>query len=424
VVKTSVRKVIAAASIALLASCERGPGASAPELAFEAIPRPIIASFARDPELAVLPSGVILALLATPGAEAGHDLYLYRSVTGADSFGEPVRVNRVAGAARPHREGAARLLVGKRGDYYVVWTSAEPDGGRTGIKLSRSLDFGHSFEPPVAVDGNGLESHPFFNAALSPEGEIAVVWLGYDRPAESLAGTATLMLATSTDGGASFSAPRRVAMNVCPCCRPALALGPQGRWHIAWRGVEAMQVRDIVAASSRDGGRSWSDPVSIGSDGWKIAGCPESGPSLALRNGRLYVAWYTAADDHPRIKVAHSTDAGVSFSEARVVSGDVFAPNHPSLALAGNRLLVSFQGRDPDAGRGWSAGATFVSDLDGSDRQPLMAPRGPGSATYPTISSIGPRELIVAWTDIGEDGVRALAVRARMHGASPEAAFQ
>jgi hypothetical protein len=101
-------------------------------------------------------------------------------------------------------------------------------------------------------------------------------------------GTGTLQLIRSTDGGGSFSAPTRVSVDVCPCCRPELKTDGQENWYLAWRDVAPDQERDIVLAAWHDNGATWSEPVFVSHDRWHINGCPDSGPSLALLNDQIF----------------------------------------------------------------------------------------------------------------------------------------
>ena len=43
--------------------------------------------------------------------------------------------------------------------------------------------------------------------------------------------------------------------------------------------------------------------------------CPVNGPMLALRDTRIAIAWYTAANETAKVNVAFSDDIGKTFSD-------------------------------------------------------------------------------------------------------------
>ncbi len=134
-----------------------------------------------------------------------------------------------------------------------------------------------------------------------------------------------------------------------------------GRVHVAWRAVLRDQVRDIVVATSPDGGNTWGAAVRLAEDNWRITGCPHSGASLAVLGKRLFASWYTVREKKAAIYLAHSDDAGGSFSARQPLSGETVDPNHP----------------------------------------------------YPTLALEEPGRVFVAWTETSKDGPRVLLSRGR-----------
>jgi hypothetical protein len=125
-----------------------------------------------------------------------------------------------------------------------------------------------------------------------------------------------------------------------------MAIGPDGTLNLAWRGVRDGDVREVVVARSTDGGSSFEDAVIVHADGWRIEGCPHTGPSLAYDGqGRLNVAWYTGLESAPGIFHAVSGDAGATFGA-------------PSSILAADWVPVSLVSLATDVdGRVWAAWA-------------------------------------------------------------------
>ena len=112
-------------------------------------------------------------------------------------------------------------------------------------------------------------------------------------------------------GDGSVLADEMIDPDVCTCCQTSVALTEAGPI-VAYRGHTAGEIRDISVVSYRDG--KWLAPRPVHQDGWKINACPVNGPALAASGKRVWAAWYTAAGETPRMQIASSQDAGLTFS--------------------------------------------------------------------------------------------------------------
>ena len=102
----------------------------------------------------------------------------------------------------------------------------------------------------------------------------------------------------------------RLDERTCDCCQNAAAMTSSGPI-VAYRNRSPDEIRDIYVTRRVAG--NWLPGVPVHDDNWKIAACPVNGPSLAARENRVALAWFTAADDSARVKVAFSDDAGAKF---------------------------------------------------------------------------------------------------------------
>src|SRR5690606_33431706 len=128
-------------------------------------------------------------------------------------------------------------------------------------------------------------------------------------------GTTSVRVASSRDFGRSFGEATVVARDVCPCCRTSLAVAPDGTVYVAWRGIDRSDAsgeqRDIMFASSRDGGFTFTQPLRVHKDAWQFNGCPHAGPSLAVdSDGDLHAAWFTGGGDRPGLYYASTGEDG------------------------------------------------------------------------------------------------------------------
>jgi hypothetical protein len=317
--------------------------------------------------LALLASGLtLIAALATAATPTrrevthpakGHEIHVSAAAVAVASDGEPVVAwavkegdDHVLYAARPDRGAPVRvnpagtsvdslhqapgLISGPRGELYMTWSSRRPVpvGGlfASDLRLSRSLDGGTTWDGHLRVNEDQPTSHSFEGAAVTPDGTVVVAWI------ETREGKAATVLARVVDRGHQVA--ERVRLDTgetCVCCRIDVAAGPGDRVAVLWRKVFPENVRDMVLAASRDGGRTFGAPALVHADGWKIPACPHRGGSLATdARGRLYTVWYTeAADGRPDLLFATAAD-GRRFSAPRrlhTASGSI--PDHVRLAV-------------------------------------------------------------------------------------------
>jgi len=120
-----------------------------------------------------------------------------------------------------------------------------------------------------------------------------------------------------------------VDADACTCCMTDIARTSDGLVAV-FRDHQPGEIRDISVVRQVSGG--WTPAAAVSRDGWKIPGCPTNGPAIAARGRQVVVAWFTAANDTPRLKWATSTDGGATFSAPVVV--DAGAPvGYPDLVL-------------------------------------------------------------------------------------------
>lgn len=157
-----------------------------------------------------------------------------------------------------------------------------------------------------------------------------------------------LYLSYSTDGGRTFSANRKVAPEVCPCCKTALAVSPDGTLYAGWRQVLPGSFRHIAVASSTDGGMNFSKANIVSDDHWVLQGCPVSGPSLSVdrASGSLKVIWYAAGEGNtPGLYFAESKDKGQTFTPRQLLSQEN-VHGTPALTATQNNAIALWQTTD------------------------------------------------------------------------------
>jgi hypothetical protein len=185
---------------------------------------------------------------------------------------------------------------------------------------------------------------------------------------------------------------------VCDGCPTAL-VRVEGRTLVAYRDRSEDEVRDIRLASPGPQG-----PVTraLHPDGWRVDGCPVSGPALAVSGSQVGAVWYSEGRGEPRVTAALSGDGGERFSapivlSAGVASGSVDAAFGPDGAL-------------------WACWLEGSPNLSGAWKLARIAPEGNDASTQRVVTVLPGRAagiarlawsgdaLVFAWTEVSDDG--------------------
>jgi hypothetical protein len=410
-----------AAPLAAANRAEAGPGVS---YRFEAEPSSPLAHYGqptRDGKLALRASGG-LYLLAVSGGHAGSSLGMATSGDGGDSFSPPVRISPEDSKVSSHGENSPTFAFSPGIEAFALWERSSGHGIGTELLLSRSPAFGHVWEEPIVVTDKAEPStNAFSSLGVSPRGEVFAVWLDGRDPDKGRPGTSSVYLAKSTDGGKSFHPNTAVAHGVCPCCRPTLAFGERGMVFVSWRQVFPGSIRDMAIATSDDGGKSFSEPLRVATDNWKIDGCPHSGAAMATKGRRLWISWYSDGDgSNSGVRLSWTDDGGRNFAKPVLISGEILDANHPDMAVADDgRLLLVFKGRAPGQQAGWAPSGPWMLEVfdDGTFTKPLLVPGHQASISYPRIAGGTLGRTFVTWTEKGERGMTQVRLsRGRREG--------
>jgi hypothetical protein len=395
---------------------------------FESEPRAAMAEngvgVSRHAKLALRTSN--LYMLTLYGADRGQSqLGVTVSSDWGDSFEPIVPISEPGAGVSSHGENSPSLAINGI-EFYALWEQNNP-AGETDLMFARSLRFGRKFDKPVRVTDKTTPGGAAFSfLAVASNGDLYAAWLDFRDPQHTAPGTAHVYLTKSIDKGATWSKNLPVANNVCPCCRPFIAFGANGEIFVAWRNVDAGDVRDMMLAVSSDSSASFSKPVLIANDNWKINGCPHTGPQLVVKGKRLYAAWHSEGHGaNAGIHVAWSDDNGKTFSKSVIASGAVNDTNHPALSLSEDgRLLLVFQGREPAEKEGWGPVRAFLTEIfdDGAVSAPSVIPGSKKTAQFPAVVAGTVGRVFVAWTEATDKGAQVMLSRGRKGtGAATEA---
>ena len=256
-------------------------------------------------------------------------------------------------------------------EVYLLWQEIVFSGGSHGgeIFFAQSADGGKTFSDPlnlsndIAGSGKGrITSRYWDNGSLDlakgPEGNLYAAWTEYEG---------TLWFSRSTDRGRSFSRPLRIAGGggAKPARGPSLAVDARGNVYLAWT-VGEDRAANIRLAKSTDQGLSFSNPRIV-SEGEGHADTPKL---VVDSKGTLHLVYAESLGglfERSRIRYTRSNDGGRSFETAKDIAGphtEQFGSAHfPALAVDGHDNLYFIWELLPGR-RGHSQGLGFTVSRD------------------------------------------------------------
>lgn len=285
---------------------------------------PPAAAGSGEPNLAVGPDGRVYLSWLEPAADSAHALRF--SVLEGDAWSPPRTVasgrdwfvnwaDFPSLAVLPGNRLAAHWLQrsGTSTYAYDVRVAVSPDGGAT-------------WSDPVVPHTDGTQTeHGFVSMWPAGGDSVALVWLDGRKTGASAEGehnpASEMTLRYTTVGPDGRAAPdREVDGRVCDCCQTGMAMTSTGPI-VVYRDRSPDEVRDIYVSRRVNG--AWTEGRPVHADGWVMPACPVNGPQADADGQRVAVAWFTAADSTPAVKVAFSTDGGATFgAPARIDGGN------------------------------------------------------------------------------------------------------
>jgi hypothetical protein len=163
----------------------------------------------------------------------------------------------------------------------------------------------------------------------------------------------------STDGGATFSAPKLIVGNVLYGQGSHPTVGPDGTLYVFWDGSTRLATLDSIwMVKSTDGGATWSKPVAVSPlvDIIPVANTAfrnNSYPAAAVApNGDLYVTWASLMSDAGGLCPARTNTgchATVLYSKS-TNGGSTWSAPAPAFAAfdASNRTAIGYPVTQPD----------------------------------------------------------------------------
>lgn len=292
-----------------------------------------------------------------------------------------------------------------KGDLWAAhWLAKRPGGTYSyDVVVALSQDGGLSWGTPITPHTDGTRTEHGFVSLFPWQSGIGAVWLdGRNMEEEGGHGSAhaggmTLRSAVITPAG-EITDDFLVDELVCDCCQTDIALAAEGPV-VVYRNRTSREIRDIYIARTVDG--RWQPGQPVAEDGWEISGCPVNGPAIAALGHEVVVAWYTAADDHSRIRLARSADGGASFTLPIDLDIET-ALGRVDVALLQNGSAAVSWLRKSDNERGALAVRTVSASGELGVVHTIAELQTTRTTGFPQMLHVGD-ELLFAWTESNGD---------------------
>lgn len=286
---------------------------------------------------------------------------------------------------------------------HLIYLKGDPQ--RSDIFYIRSIDDGVTFSPPVRVNsgpGSAIAMGTVRGAhlALGRNGRLHVAWMGSGSAEPKAPGNASPMLYTrSTDDGGAFD-PQRNLIQSKPGVDGggSVAADDRGNVYIAWHAPAERgageQSRQVWLAQSADEGRNFFPERSISDTKTGACGC--CGMRLfALRDGHLLALYRTANEMTHRDMTLIQFDPQTQISHSQTVG-----------KMEAGICIMSTAAFAP-AGKGAVAAWEISGQIewttitpDQADAPPTIA--GPGKAggrKHPAVATNAVGQTLLVWTE-------------------------
>lgn len=252
------------------------------------------------------------------------------------------------------------------------------------VRLAAAFSGGQWKDVGVLHQDGVAAEHGFVTLLPLSSTQIFSVWLDGRQTKQE---NGAMNLYANVIGSGGVATPGQCLDNrVCDCCQTDAALTPDGPI-IVYRNRTENEIRDIYVV--RKLAEGWSEPYPLHNDDWQIAGCPVNGPAISTYQNQVAVAWFTAAEDEPKVQVVFSGDQGETFGGPIRIDRNIALGRVDIEMLSENTAVVSWM--ESSANGAVIQLATVGSSGAVSQSLTLTTVEASRSSGFPIIAQAGGR---------------------------------
>lgn len=277
------------------------------------------------------------------------------------------------------------------------------------VKLTTSNDNGKNWSEPFLLNDDKKQAEHGFVTILPYGDDFFVTWLdGRNTVMEGMEGMkhheghhgAMSLRAAIIDAKGKKLNEWELDNKTCDCCQTSAAIIANGPV-VIYRDRSDNEIRDMSIVRLIDG--QWTEPKSIHTDNWKIAGCPVNGPRVSAEGNNLAVAWFSAATDTSHVNVSFSNDGGATFNKPTRIDEGTSIGRVDIVLLDEKSAIVS-----------WMEGTMikFIKVYADGTKEPsitLATSSESRSSGFPQMTKSG-NQLFFAWTDDKEKNIKVASI--------------
>jgi hypothetical protein len=308
--------------------------------------------------------------------------------------------------------GVAEIEGGHLVAYWELTDLSKGDRFATSIQIAVSNDEGRTWSSPNSPYGDAHSGQHSFISAFPVGKELGLVWLDAEHrgfiPSAHGDGSrpgAIGLRYVSLDTEGKLGMDSFIDPIACECCPTSAAVTKRGpvvayrdRGESSELAPEDVKggtptVRDIRITRLENG--KWTEPRLVHPDNWVINLCPDNGPAVDATGNNVAVAWWTAANDQPKVQIAFSPDAGETFSPPIRIDNHAAEGQVTIAWLDGQRRAVVGWLEDHQTWARWVA-------VDGTLGTPVALGPAPRHTRLPRWIG-GTREVFAVWSTQQDD---------------------
>ncbi len=289
------------------------------------------------------------------------------------------------------------------------WLQKMPGGTYAyDVVAAQSIDNGRTWSESFSPHRDGTPTEHGFVSMFGRDDRPGMIWLdgrkAISEATDDPVASGMTLRAAFIDSDNELHGEQLVDDLICDCCQTDVAVAASGPVAV-YRNRTVDEIRDIYVSRFVDG--EWQPGQALANDNWHIAGCPVNGPAIVARGELVVVAWFSAANGLPVVRLKVSTDSGENFADAVDIAAGSTLGRVGVALLDDDAVAVSWlQAGDPplnnvNVRRVGADGLTGPVQTVSSTAAPYSVPQMVNDGTH----------LVFAWTEIHDDVRRVMSAR-------------